>query len=55
MLRCLRSRRFHRWVVIVNDFHAQGRWASILMLVMAARARDRVLVDPAGSVRPLRC
>jgi glycosyltransferase involved in cell wall biosynthesis len=52
-LRRLRSRRFDKLFVVVNDFRAQGRWASILALAMAARVRERLLVDPAGSIRPL--
>lgn len=52
-LRLLRGRRYERCVVLVNDFRAQGRWMSVVGLALAARARRRVLVDPAGAQRDL--
>ena len=51
--RRLRSRRFERCVVIVNDLRAQRRWLSVLALSLAVRAGVRELWDPAGERRKL--
>jgi glycosyltransferase involved in cell wall biosynthesis len=52
-LRRLRARRYRRCVVAVNDFRAQGRWASVIALALTVRADERVLMDPTGTTRPL--
>jgi glycosyltransferase involved in cell wall biosynthesis len=50
-LREIRRERFERCTTVVNDLRAQRKWIPIILLTLAARAKRREVVDPAGNSR----
>jgi glycosyltransferase involved in cell wall biosynthesis len=52
-LREIRRERFERCTTVVNDLRAQRKWIPIILLTLAARAKAREVIDPAGESRPV--